>query len=162
MHDQHQAPMQPKDWSLHSNEHHRHEPHQHALPQLSESVVEKAQSLRLAPPVELSLAVERPGTWAAKSQTQNRPLRADAWLDGQTGEVLEIKTFAQRAPLDRVIGIGIAAHEGQLFGWLNQLLGILTTSGLSLMCISAFVLWRRRKPLGALGAPPPLPNARIG
>lgn len=162
MHAQHQAPMQPQDWSLHSNEHHRHAPHQHALPQLSESVVEKAQSLRLAPPVELSLAVERPGTWAAKSQTQNRPLRADAWLDGQTGEVLEIKTFAQRAPLDRVIGIGIAAHEGQLFGWLNQLLGILTTSGLSLMCISAFVLWRRRKPLGALGAPPPLPNARIG
>ena len=32
--------------------------------------------------------------------------------------------------LDRVIGIGIAAHEGQLFGIGNQLLGLVHRAGL--------------------------------
>ena len=31
--------------------------------------------------------------------------------------------------LDRIVGIGVAAHEGQLFGWFNQLLGLLTAIG---------------------------------
>lgn len=153
--------MSTQDWSLRSNEHHHSTPH-HLLPYLPQALVENARALQFAPPVELSPAQDRPGTWAVKSQAQNRPLRADAWLDATTGEVLEIKTFAQRKPLDRVIGVGIAAHEGQLFGWLNQLLGVFTTVGLSLMCISAFVLWRRRKPLDALGAPPALPDRRTG
>ena len=44
-------------------------------------------------------------------------------LDANTGVVLNDKGFDGKPMLDRVIGVGIAAHEGQLFGIANQLLG---------------------------------------
>jgi uncharacterized iron-regulated membrane protein len=126
------------------------------------AVVQNALALGFAPPVELAPATEMPGAWVARSQTQNRPLRAEAWLDSGTGNVIRTTGFSEKPTLDRVIGVGIAAHEGQLFGWFNQLLGVFTTSGLVLMSVSAFILWRRRKPEGVLGAPPPLPDASVG
>jgi uncharacterized iron-regulated membrane protein len=49
-----------------------------------------------------------------------------------------------------------------LFAPLNQVLGVLTALGLITLCVSAFVMWRRRAPEGVLGAPPPIPEARIG
>src|SRR5690606_16537705 len=81
-------------------------------------------------------------------------------LNADTGELISINHFSDKATIDKAIGIGIAAHEGQLFGWFNQLLGVLTTAGLVLMSVSGFILWRKRKPARVLGAPPPLPDAR--
>jgi uncharacterized iron-regulated membrane protein len=52
------------------------------------------------------------------------------------------------------VGTGIAAHEGQLFGWPNQLLGLFTASGLVLLSVSSVVMWGRRRESG-LGAPRP-------
>ncbi|MCR6653872.1 MAG: PepSY domain-containing protein [Cellvibrionaceae bacterium] len=157
-HDHHSAA--PADWSLRSSE------PSNAVDaktlQLPETLVQNALALNFAPPAELSPAADMPGAWSLKSQSQNRPLRADAWLDGKSGNVIRSKNFAEKSTLDRVIGIGIAAHEGQLFGWFNQLLGVFTTSGLTLMSISAFILWRRRKPQDALGAPPPIPDGHVG
>jgi uncharacterized iron-regulated membrane protein len=42
---------------------------------------------------------------------------------------------------------------------LNQVLGLFTAAGLWLVCISAIVMWWRRRPAGSLGAPAP-PVAR--
>jgi len=64
--------------------------------------------------------------------------------------------------IDRAVGIGVAAHEDQLFGWFNQLLGLLTALGLVAMSVSGFFMWRKRAPEGALGAPPVMPEAKIG
>lgn len=61
----------------------------------------------------------------------------DAWLDAPYNHV----GADQRPLLDRIIGYGVAAHEGQLFGLPNQLLGVFTT-------------------LGLLGAPPAKAEAR--
>jgi uncharacterized iron-regulated membrane protein len=74
-------------------------------------------------------------------------------LDAASGAVLRRTDFADRPLLDRVIGIGVAAHEGQLFGAWNQALGVFTTSGLVLVSTSAVVLWWRRRKPGVLGAP---------
>ena len=51
--------------------------------------------------------------------------------------------------------MGIAFHEGRLFGWPNQLLLLVTAVGLVLVCISAVWLWLQRRDPGRLGAPPP-------
>ena len=70
-------------------------------------------------------------------------------------QVLSDQGFDGKPVLDRVIGVGIAAHEGQLFGIANQMLGLLTALGLIAMCVSAVVMWWRRRPDGALGVPAP-------
>lgn len=150
-----------QDWSVVSTHHHETRPLviNHAI-ELPERVVEKAKQLHFASPVELSAVENKNDQWQLKSQTQNRPMRAEAILDGN-GNLLSLKQFSDRAAVDRVIGFGVAAHEGQLFGWLNQLLGLITALGLIAIVISAFVLWRQRKPANNLGALPVPKNASI-
>lgn len=120
---------------------------------LPRAVIDTAQTLSFAPPVELSVANAETNQWKVASQHQNRPLRSTAWLT-PTGEIIKHQTFQQKSSVDKAIGIGIAAHEGQLFGWFNQLLGLLTALGLITLSITGFLMWRRRKPSASLGAPP--------
>ena len=81
-------------------------------------------------------------------------------MNGKTGAVKDRKDFADKHLIDRVVGTGIAAHEGRLFGWPNQLLGLITAIGLILLCVSSVVLWWRRREPGVLGAPRALAHPR--
>ena len=116
-----------------------------------DAIVAKAKSERLAFPVTIAPPGEH---WTVKSDAQNRPLRATITYDAMTGERLTVERFADRHPIDRAVGYGIAWHEGQLFGWFNQLVGAFTALALITLSVSGFLMWRRRKPEAALGAPP--------
>jgi uncharacterized iron-regulated membrane protein len=112
--------------------------------------------LNLPYPVLISPPKKFGGNWTAKSDTRDRPLRVDLVLDGKSGTILNRTDFNSKPWLDRVIGSGIAAHEGALFGVANQILGLFTTCGLVLLSVSGVMMWRRRKPEGVLGAPVPI------
>lgn len=99
--------------------------------------------------------------WVVRSDTQNRPQRVTITYDGMTGKELRRETFADSHPIDRVVGYGVAWHEGQLFGWVNQLIGVLTALMLVVLSVSGFVMWRRRKPADRLGAPLPPADPRF-
>ncbi len=108
-------------------------------------------------------AKKGPAGWAVRSDAQNRPLRQSLVVDARTGELKRHETFSDKHVIDRVVGIGVAAHEGQLFGVWNQALGVLTAAGLVLLSVSGVVMWWRRRPEGVLGAPlPPLEAAQYG
>ena len=119
-----------------------------------------AASLHLASPVEIRPAATPGGTWTIKSDAQNRTLRDIVQADPLTGSLVSRQNFDQTHWLDRILGVGIAAHEGQLFGPLNQLLGLTTAMALIVLCCSAVVLWWRRRHVGVLGAPVPLGRPR--
>ena len=127
-----------------------------------QTIVARAVALDLVAPVVL--VPPKPATpyWQVRSDTPNRPLRATVWLSPRKGAEVARERFSDRHIIDRVIGIGIAGHEGRLFGLANQLLGLVTALGLIVLSISAFFLWRSRAPVGGLGAPPPIPDARLG
>ena len=114
--------------------------------------------LRLAAPVLIAPPVGPGQPWTAKSDAADRPLRTDLTLDAATGVVLTRTDFAQRRLIDRLVGWGVAIHEGQAYGWLNQLVNLATALGLALVSVGAVVLWWRRKPGGKLGAPPAPPG----
>ncbi len=95
-----------------------------------------------------------------KSLTANRPLRVNLTVDPESGAIVSREDFKDRPLVDRIVGIGIAAHEGQLFGWPNQLLGLMTAMGLIVVSASGMVMWLRRRDPGALGAPRPLGSMR--
>ncbi|GLQ97705.1 PepSY-associated TM helix domain-containing protein [Dyella mobilis] len=107
----------------------------------------------IAPPVLIAPPSMHAAHWTARSDADDRPLRTTIELDA-TGAILHRTAFAQKPLLDRIIGYGIAIHEGALFPPLNQVLGVFTALGLMTMCISAAVMWWRRRPAGVLGAPP--------
>ncbi|MGO3562008.1 PepSY-associated TM helix domain-containing protein [Pseudomonas helleri] len=110
-------------------------------------------ALQLPAPVLIAPPSAQSPTWTARSDAANRPQRVNLMLDPVSGTVVKRVDFNQRPLLDRIIGYGVAAHEGQLFGLANQLLGLLTTFGLMTLSLSACVLWWRRRPQGVLGAP---------
>lgn len=134
---------------------------------LLSEIVGRAATARLAFPVIVSPPRAAAPMWTVKSDTQNRPQRVTITYDALTGAETSRETFADKHPIDRAVGYGIAWHEGHLLGWFNQLVGVLTALMLITLAVSGFILWRRRKPVGgfrtALGAPPlPAMPARIG
>jgi uncharacterized iron-regulated membrane protein len=101
--------------------------------------------------------------WTIRSDAQNRPLRTTIHYAADSGREVAREAFADRHVIDRVIGYGIAWHEGHLFGVVNQIIGVLTALMLIMLSVTGFVLWRRRKPAGQIGAPPlPAVPARMG
>lgn len=94
-------------------------------------------------------------TWTLTTQTQNRPQVRKISYDPATGAEVSRSGFADKHAIDRVVGYGIAWHEGQLFGRVNQLIGVATALALFTLAVSGFLMWRRRKPGRALGAPLP-------
>lgn len=128
-----------------------------------DQVIARVAPWHLDPPVRIYLPSEDQPYWRVRSETQNRPRVRELTLDRTTGAVLTDRGFAQKSALDRAIQVGIAAHEGQLFGLANQLLGLFTALGLLAICISAIVMWWRRRPAGAIGVPAPrVAEFRIG
>ena len=120
-----------------------------------------AARLDFAPPVLVSPPGKEPRGWAVASDAADRPLRAQAVVDGETGAILARKDFAQRHWIDRAVGYGIATHEGQLFGLANQLMITATALMLMTLSVSGAILWWRRRPSGKLGAPIPLSRPRF-
>jgi uncharacterized iron-regulated membrane protein len=94
-----------------------------------------------------------PMAWTIKSEAQNRPLNRSITFDVATGKEMSRTSFTDKHVIDQAVNYGIAWHEGQLFGWINQLIGVLTALGLITLVISGFMMWRQRKPVDALGAP---------
>ncbi|HUO07199.1 MAG TPA: PepSY domain-containing protein [Phycisphaerae bacterium] len=123
-----------------------------------DQVVAAVAPRNLAPPVWIATTAN--GQWTAKSLSDDRPQRTDLVLNA-SGTILTQSDFRQRPLTDRLIGAGIAAHEGQLFGWPNQLLGLLTAIGLIMLSVSAVVLWWRRRDQGVLGAPTGSPSPKL-
>ena len=133
------------------------------IPGVFNTVAAKAGAANLAFPVLIEPPGKRGPVWTVKSDAQNRPLRMTITYDSLTGAERARTGFADRPLTDRVVGYGIAWHEGQLFGWVNQAIGVITALALLTMMVSGFVLWRRRRPQGRVGAPPPADvPARIG
>ena len=117
-----------------------------------DTIVAAVTPVHLAWPVLVAPPLAGDGPWIAKSDAQNRTLRTSLQLDS-AGTVLRREDFSQQQWIDRWVETGVAAHEGQLFGVANQLLGVFTAICLAVLSVSAFVLWWRRRPAKVLGAP---------
>jgi uncharacterized iron-regulated membrane protein len=126
-----------------------------------DKIVATVAPVNLAPPVFISHRSRIGGVWTAKSDTRNRPLRVDLVLDPATGDILKRTDFYSKLWLDRVIGTGITAHEGQPFGLANQLIGLLTVISLVALSVSGIVMWSRRKPEALLGSPRAIHRVRF-
>jgi len=127
-----------------------------------ERVIAVVLPLDLVAPVMISPPKREGGPWSVTSEAADRPLRSDLKVDGKTGRLIERKDFAERHWIDRVIGYGVAVHEGALFGIANQILGTLTALFLIALSVSGAVMWWQRRPTGVLGAPTPLDRPRFG
>lgn len=149
-----------------SNEHGGHEGHagHSAMAQGSalahivgfDRVAALALSARLADPVMLAPPSPNKPNWLIRCESQNRPLRETLHVDPKSFDVIRREDFSGKPLIDKIIGVGVAAHEGHLFGAANQALGLLTALSFLTLVVTSMLMWLRRRPKGALGAPPAL------
>jgi uncharacterized iron-regulated membrane protein len=75
------------------------------------------------------------------------------FFDRRSGDILDEYRWDDLGKVGRLTSLGVAFHEGRLFGGANQLLNLTAVLVLISMCISGPVMWWKRKPQKALGAP---------
>jgi uncharacterized iron-regulated membrane protein len=118
-----------------------------------ERVTQFAATLRFDPPVIISPPSEANSVWTVKSETANRPHRQTIHFDAAANKTIRHETFADQHWVDQIVGQGIALHEGQRFGWLNQLIALFATMALVMLSCSGLVLWWRRRDVNGMAPP---------
>lgn len=126
-----------------------------------DQMVATVAALHLDAPVIVAAPGGRSKKWTGKSDTANRPRRVSVDLDPQSGQTSGRQNFSDRHWIDRAVAYGIAAHEGQLFGWANVALGLLTGMSLILLSVSGVIMWWKRRDTGVLGAPKVLAQPQL-
>ncbi|MDQ0270480.1 PepSY-associated TM helix domain-containing protein [Cytobacillus purgationiresistens] len=82
-------------------------------------------------------------------------------VDQYTGSILSDVRFNDYGIMAQGITVGIALHEGRLFGLANQVMGLIVCIGLIGLIISSFIMWKKRKPEDKIGAPPKSKDKKI-
>lgn len=128
-----------------------------------QQIIDKIRPLNLPAPIHILPPKANNGVWTVRSMTQNRPQRVTLHYDQWTGEELMRIRFADQHPVGRVTAMGIAFHEGQLFGLANQIVVLAAALGVVGLSVTGGLMWWRRRPqqmTAHLLSPPPLPDDR--
>ena len=109
--------------------------------------------ISLTHPVQIIPPKPDNGVWTVRAMSNQRSKRETLHFDQYSAQLIQHIKFEDHHPVEQFISQGVSLHEGALFGWLNQLLGVLTA--LAIICLSGFGLyaWWLRKPQGQLGVP---------
>ncbi|TAA45363.1 PepSY-associated TM helix domain-containing protein [Pseudoxanthomonas winnipegensis] len=75
-------------------------------------------------------------------------------LDQYSGRTLLDMRYADYGPAAKALEWGINVHMGDEFGSTNRVLLVLACACTLVLCISAAVMWWKRRPRGGLGVPP--------
>lgn len=76
------------------------------------------------------------------------------YVDQYTGETLGQASWDDFPVTAKAVSYGIRLHQGELFGFLGFTLMLLGALAAIWMCVTAFIMWWKRRPQGKLGAPP--------
>ena len=130
------------------------EPPKSTQPRISlDRVIALAAEHRVPAPYAIALPVGPSGVLSAITDRNLAFQRAFLHLDQYSGKVLADVRYADYGIVGKFFLWGIIAHEGQLFGLLNQLLGTLAAFGVFALSASGLFLWWQRRPAGRLAAP---------
>lgn len=119
-----------------------------------QTVVSQASAELLAPPVWVQPPRGENGVWTVRGMNGNRLKQATVHYDRWSGEEVMRIEFGDHNAADRVMALGVSFHEGALFGWVNQLLGVIAALGVMALSLTGGVMWWKCRPAGRLGVPP--------
>lgn len=95
------------------------------------------------------------GVYTISSFPDNPTQETTLHIDQYTGKVLAEVRWKDYGLVPKAVEMGIAIHQGKLFGLANQLLMLFACLVVIVLCISGVVMWwlRRPKEAGLIGAP---------
>jgi uncharacterized iron-regulated membrane protein len=120
-----------------------------------DGVVVSAERAGVVRPYVVSPPAGPDDAWSVAEVDNRWPIESESVaIDPETGAVVDRLTFADNPLLEQATTVGIGFHEGTLFGLLNQIGLTVLAVALIVIVVSGYAMWWRRRPPGALGAPP--------
>lgn len=116
-------------------------------------VIAIADDKRIPQPYAIALPVGERGVYSVLSDRNQVFNRTYLHLDQYSGKVLADVRFKDFGFLAQFGLWGIIAHEGQLFGLANQILGTVAAVGVLLLAFSGLAMWWERRPADRFFAP---------
>ncbi|WP_257350674.1 PepSY-associated TM helix domain-containing protein [Pseudalkalibacillus decolorationis] len=112
-----------------------------------------AQNEGIQKPYTISMPQGDKGVYTIATADTKPGDNATLHVDQYSGALLSDVRFEEYGIMAKAITLGIALHEGRLFGIANQIAGLMVCLGLITLIISSFIMWCKRKPRQMLGAP---------
>ncbi|MBY3220714.1 PepSY-associated TM helix domain-containing protein [Rhizobium laguerreae] len=134
---------------------------QSARPIGLDKAVEVARRLGMAPGFDVVIPSDERGVYTASLFPDDLTDERTLHIDQYSGKPLIDIGFDQYPFLGKAIEWGINVHQGQEWGRFNQLLMLATCLAIVLSCVTAVVMWWKRRPIGRLGVPPMPPKPSI-
>jgi uncharacterized iron-regulated membrane protein len=126
-----------------------------------DKAMDVAKAAGMAPGFETAVPRDEKGVYTASVFPDNLAEERVIHIDQFSGKPLIDIAYPQYPALGRLIEWGINVHQGQEWGIFNQILMLATCLAIILMCVSAVVMWWKRRPSGRLGVPPAPPSKSV-
>jgi len=123
------------------------------LPAKLDDVVRTIEAAGISPGYDLDIPGDASGVFTASVYPDDVTKERVIHLDQYSGEVLFNMGLDELGLLGKVSEWGTSIHMGQAFGLANQIVLALACIGMTLMSVSAIVMWWKRRPKGSVGAP---------
>ncbi|GAB2746119.1 PepSY domain-containing protein [Salinifilum aidingensis] len=118
-------------------------------------VAAAARNAGLGGVVELEPAQQPGQAWTATVEDDRWPITATSVaVDPDTGRIADRVEWSDYPLLAKATTLGIAFHQAQLFGLVNQVGLTLLALGTTALVLAGCRTWWLRRPAGGLGAPP--------
>jgi uncharacterized iron-regulated membrane protein len=125
------------------------------------TAVAVARKAGIAPGFEMAVPGDETGVYTAAIYPENLANERTIHIDQYSGKPLVDITYASMPYLGRTMEWGINIHQGQEWGILNQYAMLLACVAIILSCVTAVVMWWKRRPEGRLGVPPSPPSKSV-
>lgn len=122
-----------------------------------DKVYARAKEAKLPNPVTITAPANDRTAWQAASQRQRFPMNRNAIaVNGATGAVTSRYDWSKEFWFSKITAAGISFHQAQLFGVPSQIFMTLLALGVIAVVAFGYKMWWQRRPLGGMGAPPPI------
>ncbi|MDS9470010.1 PepSY domain-containing protein [Paracoccus sp. MBLB3053] len=132
-----------------------------AAPISLDQAVMKFDALGLHPGYSVALPGRPQGVFTGSVYPDDLSQQRVIHLDQYSGEPLLDMGYGDYGPMGKALEWGINTHMGQTFGAANQLILVMACIATVLLCVSAAVMWWKRRPSGSLGVPPMPSDKRV-
>ncbi|HSX67152.1 PepSY domain-containing protein [Nocardioides sp.] len=120
-----------------------------------DAAVSTAEDAGLKHPMTVIPPADEQGVYSVLGYAFNEPgHEATVHVDQFTGKVVSEFGYDQYGAVAKVVGQGIALHEGRRFGTANMIVSGAFCVAVIFMCVTGPMMWWRRRPKGRVFAAP--------
>lgn len=123
--------------------------------------VATAKAAGITPGFDVALPSDATGVYSAAIYPDNIAGERMIHIDQYSGQPIVDLSYEQYPVFGKTIEWGISVHQGQEYGRINQFLMLLTCLTIIFSCMTAIVMWWKRRPVGRIGVPPMPPRRSV-